>query len=96
MTSERAFFLSFLPDRNSVSFLYSIFSMLQLSVDSLCHSRKWQKQRLEDKEHQAAEELSEESDVEFEEGFKVPGFLFKKLFKYVLCTLFQYYAAVFC
>ncbi|NXM71785.1 ERCC6 protein, partial [Serilophus lunatus] len=44
--------------------------------------RKWQKERLKDKEHQTAEELSEESDVEFEEGFKVPGFLFKKLFKY--------------
>ncbi|XP_009075454.1 PREDICTED: DNA excision repair protein ERCC-6-like [Acanthisitta chloris] len=44
--------------------------------------RKWQKERLKDKEHQTSEELSEESDVEFEEGFKVPGFLFKKLFKY--------------
>ncbi|NXP11683.1 ERCC6 protein, partial [Thinocorus orbignyianus] len=44
--------------------------------------RRWQKERLKDKEHQAAEELSEESDTEFEEGFKVPGFLFKKLFKY--------------
>uniref|UniRef100_A0A8C3E1X2 DNA excision repair protein ERCC-6 n=1 Tax=Corvus moneduloides TaxID=1196302 RepID=A0A8C3E1X2_CORMO len=44
--------------------------------------RKWQKERLKDKEHETAEELSEESDVEFEEGFKVPGFLFKKLFKY--------------
>lgn len=54
---------------------------------SLCHSRRWQKERLKDKEHQTAEELSEESDTEFEEGFKVPGFLFKKLFKYVLCTL---------
>ncbi|XP_009998650.1 PREDICTED: DNA excision repair protein ERCC-6 [Chaetura pelagica] len=44
--------------------------------------RRWQKERLKDKEHQIAEELSEESDTEFEEGFKVPGFLFKKLFKY--------------
>ncbi|NXI37678.1 ERCC6 protein, partial [Galbula dea] len=44
--------------------------------------RRWQKERLKDKEHQTAEELSEDSDVEFEEGFKVPGFLFKKLFKY--------------
>ncbi|NWI92567.1 ERCC6 protein, partial [Pitta sordida] len=44
--------------------------------------RKWQKERLKDKERQTAEEFSEESDVEFEEGFKVPGFLFKKLFKY--------------
>ncbi|KFW89922.1 DNA excision repair protein ERCC-6, partial [Phalacrocorax carbo] len=44
--------------------------------------RRWQKERLKDEEHQTAEELSEESDTEFEEGFKVPGFLFKKLFKY--------------
>ncbi|XP_032857673.1 DNA excision repair protein ERCC-6 isoform X1 [Tyto alba] len=44
--------------------------------------RRWQKERLKDKEHQTAEGLSEESDTEFEEGFKVPGFLFKKLFKY--------------
>ncbi|NXY40354.1 ERCC6 protein, partial [Ceuthmochares aereus] len=44
--------------------------------------RRWQKTRLKDKEHQTAEDLSEESDTEFEEGFKVPGFLFKKLFKY--------------
>ncbi|KGL96282.1 DNA excision repair protein ERCC-6, partial [Charadrius vociferus] len=44
--------------------------------------RRWQKERLKDKEHQTAEEISEESDTEFEEGFKVPGFLFKKLFKY--------------
>ncbi|KAM6306223.1 DNA excision repair protein ERCC-6 [Aegotheles albertisi] len=44
--------------------------------------RRWQKERLKDKEHQTAEEPSEESDTEFDEGFKVPGFLFKKLFKY--------------
>ncbi|NWY00353.1 ERCC6 protein, partial [Nothoprocta ornata] len=44
--------------------------------------RRWQKERLKDKEHDMAEELSDESDTEFEEGFKVPGFLFKKLFKY--------------
>ncbi|KAM8806174.1 DNA excision repair protein ERCC-6 [Eudromia elegans] len=44
--------------------------------------RRWQKQRLKDKELRMAEELSDESDTEFEEGFKVPGFLFKKLFKY--------------
>ena len=30
------------------------------------------------------EDDSEESDAEFDEGFKMPGFLFKKLFKYVL------------
>uniref|UniRef100_A0A8C0AQB2 DNA excision repair protein ERCC-6 n=1 Tax=Buteo japonicus TaxID=224669 RepID=A0A8C0AQB2_9AVES len=44
--------------------------------------RRWQKERLKDKECHTAEELSEESDAEFEEGFKIPGFLFKKLFKY--------------
>jgi len=43
--------------------------------------RKWQRERLKDKERSVAEELSDESDTEFEEGFKVPGFLFKKLFK---------------
>ncbi|XP_062436342.1 DNA excision repair protein ERCC-6 isoform X4 [Rhea pennata] len=41
--------------------------------------RRWQK---EGKERHMTEELSDESDTEFEEGFKVPGFLFKKLFKY--------------
>ncbi|XP_072483556.1 DNA excision repair protein ERCC-6 isoform X2 [Notamacropus eugenii] len=45
--------------------------------------RRWNKQRLEDKEQRRkAEEESEESDAEFDEGFRVPGFLFKKLFKY--------------
>lgn len=29
------------------------------------------------------EDDSEGSDAEFDEGFKVPGFLFRKLFKYV-------------
>ena len=33
------------------------------------------------------EDDSEESDAEFDEGFKMPGFLFKKLFKYVPCVL---------
>ncbi|XP_008115961.2 DNA excision repair protein ERCC-6 [Anolis carolinensis] len=42
--------------------------------------RKWHKQ--ERKQQQMTGEDSEESDVEFPEGFKVPGFLFKKLFKY--------------
>lgn len=44
---------------------------------------------MKDKECHTAEELSEESDAEFEEGFKIPGFLFKKLFKYVYCILFN-------
>ncbi|KAL2769949.1 DNA excision repair protein ERCC-6 isoform 2 [Daubentonia madagascariensis] len=45
--------------------------------------RRWNKLRLQDKEkHLKLEDDSEESDTEFDEGFKVPGFLFKKLFKY--------------
>ncbi|XP_038599950.1 DNA excision repair protein ERCC-6 [Tachyglossus aculeatus] len=45
--------------------------------------RRWNKQRLKEKEeHQIAEDDTEESDAEFDEGFRVPGFLFKKLFKY--------------
>ncbi|XP_076980760.1 DNA excision repair protein ERCC-6 isoform X2 [Tamandua tetradactyla] len=45
--------------------------------------RKWNKLRLQDKEKSLKlEDESEESDAEFDEGFKVPGFLFKKLFKY--------------
>ncbi|XP_046302704.1 DNA excision repair protein ERCC-6 isoform X1 [Marmota monax] len=45
--------------------------------------RRWNKLRLQDKEKRLKlEDDSEESDAEFDEGFKVPGFLFKKLFKY--------------
>ncbi|XP_066535839.1 DNA excision repair protein ERCC-6 [Hoplias malabaricus] len=46
--------------------------------------RKWKRQRLQEKERkrQAEEDESEESDAEFDEGFKMPGFLWKKLFKY--------------
>ncbi|XP_075790784.1 DNA excision repair protein ERCC-6 [Pelodiscus sinensis] len=45
--------------------------------------RRWHKQRLKDKERRRmAEEDSDESDAEFDEGFRVPGFLFRKLFKY--------------
>ncbi|KAL1780813.1 DNA excision repair protein ERCC-6 [Sigmodon hispidus] len=45
--------------------------------------RRWNKLRLQDKEKRLKlEDDSEESDTEFDEGFKVPGFLFKKLFKY--------------
>ncbi|XP_053165125.1 DNA excision repair protein ERCC-6 isoform X2 [Hemicordylus capensis] len=44
--------------------------------------RRWHKQRLKSGEEQwRAGEDSDDSDVEFE-GFRVPGFLFKKLFKY--------------
>ncbi|EMP26566.1 DNA excision repair protein ERCC-6 [Chelonia mydas] len=45
--------------------------------------RRWHKQRLKDKEERRmAEEDSDESDAEFDEGFRVPGFLFRKLFKF--------------
>ncbi|XP_062983429.1 DNA excision repair protein ERCC-6 isoform X2 [Elgaria multicarinata webbii] len=45
--------------------------------------RRWHKQQLKDrKARQIAGEDSDESDAEFLEGFRVPGFLFKKLFKY--------------
>ncbi|KAG6923336.1 ERCC excision repair 6, chromatin remodeling factor [Chelydra serpentina] len=44
--------------------------------------RRWHKQRLKDKEERRMAEDSDESDAEFDEGFRVPGFLFRKLFKY--------------
>lgn len=45
--------------------------------------RRWNRLRLQDKEKRLKlEDDSEESDAELDEGFKVPGFLFKKLFKY--------------
>lgn len=45
--------------------------------------RRWNRLRLQDKERRLKlEDDSEESDAELDEGFKVPGFLFKKLFKY--------------
>ncbi|XP_007936801.1 DNA excision repair protein ERCC-6 [Orycteropus afer afer] len=45
--------------------------------------RRWNKLRLQDKEkYLKLEDNSEDSDAEFDEGFKMPGFLFRKLFKY--------------
>ncbi|CAL9687933.1 unnamed protein product [Knipowitschia caucasica] len=46
--------------------------------------RKWKRQRLREREErrEKAEELTDDSDAEFDEGFKVPGFLWKKLYKY--------------
>ncbi|XP_074531581.1 DNA excision repair protein ERCC-6 [Halichoeres trimaculatus] len=46
--------------------------------------RKWKRQRLREREsrRERGEELSDDSDEEFDEGFKVPGFLWKKLYKY--------------
>ncbi|KAJ3610808.1 hypothetical protein NHX12_022899, partial [Muraenolepis orangiensis] len=46
--------------------------------------RRWRRQRLLEKEEkrQKGEDESEESDEEFDEGFKMPSFLWRKLFKY--------------
>ncbi|XP_037322126.2 DNA excision repair protein ERCC-6 [Pungitius pungitius] len=46
--------------------------------------RRWKRQRLRERENkrERGEELSDDSDEEFDEGFKVPGFLWKKLYKY--------------
>uniref|UniRef100_A0A3Q3QYY4 DNA excision repair protein ERCC-6 n=1 Tax=Monopterus albus TaxID=43700 RepID=A0A3Q3QYY4_MONAL len=46
--------------------------------------RRWKRQRLQEREakRQRGEELTDDSDAEFDEGFKVPGFLWKKLYKY--------------
>uniref|UniRef100_A0A8D3C5N6 DNA excision repair protein ERCC-6 n=1 Tax=Scophthalmus maximus TaxID=52904 RepID=A0A8D3C5N6_SCOMX len=47
--------------------------------------RRWKRQRLREREEkrERGEELTDDSDAEFDEGFKVPGFLWKKLYKYV-------------
>uniref|UniRef100_A0A8C5H263 DNA excision repair protein ERCC-6 n=1 Tax=Gouania willdenowi TaxID=441366 RepID=A0A8C5H263_GOUWI len=46
--------------------------------------RQWYKCRLREREEKRErdEELTDDSDAEFDEGFKVPGFLWKKLYKY--------------
>ncbi|KAM8859292.1 DNA excision repair protein ERCC-6 [Spinachia spinachia] len=46
--------------------------------------RRWKRQRLREREEkrERGEELSDDSDEEFDEGFKVPAFLWKKLYKY--------------
>ncbi|XP_048419473.2 DNA excision repair protein ERCC-6 isoform X4 [Stegostoma tigrinum] len=47
--------------------------------------RKWKRKRLLEKEEQQAhgeDAESDESDAEFDEGFKVPGFFWRKLYKY--------------
>ena len=64
----------------AILFLYDVSYAVILALNF----RKWRKQQLKDKEaRRMAGEESEESDTEFPEGYKVPGFLFKKLFKYV-------------
>uniref|UniRef100_UPI00398F07D4 DNA excision repair protein ERCC-6 isoform X3 n=1 Tax=Pristiophorus japonicus TaxID=55135 RepID=UPI00398F07D4 len=47
--------------------------------------RKWKRKRLLEKEERRASgegAASDESDAEFDEGFKVPGFFWRKLYKY--------------
>ncbi|KAI4813286.1 hypothetical protein KUCAC02_024620, partial [Chaenocephalus aceratus] len=46
--------------------------------------RRWRRQRLREREdkRERGEELTDDSDEEFDEGFKVPGFIWKKLYKY--------------
>uniref|UniRef100_A0A674CNI5 DNA excision repair protein ERCC-6 n=1 Tax=Salmo trutta TaxID=8032 RepID=A0A674CNI5_SALTR len=46
--------------------------------------RRWRRLRLREREEkrERGEEESDQSDAEFDEGFKVPGFLWNKLFKY--------------
>lgn len=46
--------------------------------------RKWKRHRLQEREErrEREEDLTDDSDAEFDEGFKVPGFLWKKLYKY--------------
>lgn len=46
-------------------------------------TRRWKRQRLREREakRERGEALTDDSDEEFDEGFKVPGFLWKKLFK---------------
>lgn len=46
-------------------------------------TRRWKRRRLREREEkrERGEQLTDDSDEEFDEGFKVPGFLWKKLFK---------------
>ncbi|XP_028819956.1 DNA excision repair protein ERCC-6 isoform X2 [Denticeps clupeoides] len=44
--------------------------------------RHWKKQKLHERRLETGEDESEDSNVEFDEGFKIPEFLWKKLFKY--------------
>ncbi|XP_069467255.1 DNA excision repair protein ERCC-6 [Ambystoma mexicanum] len=52
--------------------------------DSYKHRlRKWKRRRIKEKlKRLTGGDPSDESDEEFDEGFKVPGFLWRKLFKY--------------
>lgn len=60
-------------------------------VSALRFTRRWKRQRLREREErrERGEELSDDSDEEFGEGFKMPGFLWKKLFKWVHSTMLR-------
>lgn len=64
---------------------YGFIPSARWSASSLDAARKWKRQRLRERlaKTERGEELTDDSDEEFDEGFKVPGFLWKKLFKYV-------------
>lgn len=69
--------------QGTLPFILHFVTNLQNSIKWVGFLRRWNKLRLQDKEKRLKlEDDSEESDAEFDEGFKVPGFLFKKLFKY--------------
>ncbi|XP_029305529.1 DNA excision repair protein ERCC-6 isoform X2 [Cottoperca gobio] len=46
--------------------------------------RRWRRQRIRKREEkrERGEELTDDSDEEFDEGFKVPGLIWKRLYKY--------------
>ncbi|KAF7653492.1 hypothetical protein LDENG_00082040 [Lucifuga dentata] len=46
--------------------------------------RRWKRQRLREREEkkERGDDDTDDSDAEFDEGFRVPGFLWKKLYKY--------------
>ncbi|KAM8924591.1 DNA excision repair protein ERCC-6 [Pelodytes ibericus] len=44
--------------------------------------RRWQRQRALEAEQRAGGDELDDSDVEFDEGFRIPGALWKKLYKY--------------
>ncbi|XP_073408175.1 DNA excision repair protein ERCC-6 isoform X2 [Dendrobates tinctorius] len=44
--------------------------------------RQYQKQQAKEAQQRSAAEESEDSDVEFDEGFRVPGSIWKKLYRY--------------
>lgn len=71
------------PQRVVVISNVSMDGSFWVTLMSLALTRRWKRQRLREREarRERGEELTDDSDEEFDEGFKVPGFLWKKLFK---------------